>query len=68
MNVYYSHNVIRKQKYMNIKHTSKAPEILGLAPYKGVAKKIRSVDIRTSFSICRVCSRFRWRGMWRLNV
>ena len=68
MNVYYSHNVIGKQKYMNIKCTSKAPEILGLAPYKDIAKKILSVDIRTLFSISRVCSRFRWRGMWRWNV
>ena len=39
MNVYYSHNVIIKRKYMNIKRTSKAPGIPDLAPYKNVAKK-----------------------------
>ena len=36
---------------MNIKRASKAPGIPGLAPYKDVAKKIRSVDIDTLFSI-----------------
>ena len=51
VNVYYSHNVIGKRKYMNIKRASKAPGIPGLALYKDVAKKIRSVDIGTLFSI-----------------
>ena len=36
---------------MNIKHASKAPGIPGLAPYKDVAKKNRSVDSGTLFSI-----------------
>ena len=51
MNVYYSHNVIGKRKYMNIKRASKAPGIPGLALYKDVAKKIWSVDIGTLYSI-----------------
>ena len=51
VNVYYSHNVIGKQKYMNIKRASKVPEILGLAPYKNVAIKVQSFDTGTSFSL-----------------
>ena len=51
VNVYYSHNVIGKQKYMNIKRASKVPEILDLAPYKNVAIKIQSVDTGTLFSL-----------------
>ena len=51
VNVYYSHNVIGKQKYMNITRASKAPGFPDLALYKNVAKKIRSVDIGTLFSI-----------------
>ena len=51
VNVHYSHNVIGKRKYMNIKRASKAQGIPGLALYKDVAKKIRSVDIGTLFSI-----------------
>ena len=39
MNVYYSHNIIGKWKYLNIKHASKAPGIPGLALYKDVAKE-----------------------------
>ena len=51
VNVCYSHNVIGKRKYMNNKRASKAPGIPGLALYKDVAKKIRSLDIGTLFSI-----------------
>ena len=40
MNVYYGHNVVGKQKNMNIKRASKAPGIPSLAPYKNVAKII----------------------------
>ena len=43
VNVFYSHNVIGKRKYMNIKRGSKAPGIPGLDSCKDVAKKIRSV-------------------------
>ena len=50
VNVYYSHNVIGKRKYMNIKRTTKAPGIPGLAPYKDVTTKIPSVDIGILFS------------------
>ena len=39
VNVYYSHNVIGKRKYMNIKRASETPGIPGLALYKNVAKK-----------------------------
>ena len=51
VNVYYSHNVIGKKKYINIKRASKAPGIPGLSPYKDVTTKILSVDIGTLFSI-----------------
>ena len=40
VNVYYGHNVVGKQKNMNIKRESKAPGIPSLAPYKNVAKII----------------------------
>ena len=43
VNVYYSHNVTGKRKYMNIKRASKTSVIPCLAPYKDVATKIRSV-------------------------
>ena len=39
VDVFYNHNVIGKQKYMNIERASKAPGIPGLAPYKDVEKK-----------------------------
>ena len=39
VNVYYSNNVIGKQKYMNIKRASKATGIPRLALHKDVAKK-----------------------------
>ena len=53
VNLYYSHNVIGKRKYMNIKPAKipGIPGIPGLAPYKDVSKKTRLVDIGTLFSI-----------------
>ena len=39
VNLYYSHYVIGKRKYMNIKRASKAPGIPGVAPYKDTSKK-----------------------------
>ena len=47
LNIYYSHNVMGKRKYISVRKANKDSDIANFVPYKLLASHIESVDIGT---------------------
>ena len=47
LNVYYSHGVYGKRKYINVRKANKTPTIPNFVSYKSLSEHIRNIDIGT---------------------